>query len=112
MGTHFKNKWGDGPRGTPTVDGSHVYALAAKGELVCAKVADGNIVWKKELIGDFGGKVPGWGYCESVLVDGDNVICTPGGRRVSWSLLIKKMVKQFGVQKLFLTELSIPLSFQ
>ena len=90
MGSHFKNKWGDGPRGTPTVDGSHVYALAAKGELVCAKVADGNIVWKKELIGDFGGKVPGWGYCESVLVDGDNVICTPGGKKGLMVALNKK----------------------
>ena len=73
-----------------TVDGSHVYALAAKGELVCAKVADGSIVWKKELIGDFGGKVPGWGYCESVLVDGDNVICTPGGKKGLMVALNKK----------------------
>jgi outer membrane protein assembly factor BamB len=26
-----------------------------------------------------GGEVPNWGYAESVLVDGDRVVCTPGG---------------------------------
>ena len=98
---HFTNKWGDGPRGTPTVDGGFVYALAAKGELVCAKVADGAVVWKKELLGDLGGKVPGWGYCESVLVDGDNVICTPGGKKGIMLALDKKTGKTVWTSEAF-----------
>ena len=70
---------GDGPRGTPTVDGDHVYAMSGEGVLVCAKLQDGEVVWSVKMQ-DFGGSVPNWGYAESVLVDGDRLICTPGGR--------------------------------
>lgn len=80
LGDLFKNNWGDGPRGTPTVDGDRVYALSAQGGLVCADAAKGGVLWKVSM-SDFGGEVPGWGYTESVLVDGDKVICTPGGSR-------------------------------
>jgi outer membrane protein assembly factor BamB len=47
--------------------------------LACLQVADGKIVWQRSLTQDFGGRVPTWSYRESPLVDGDKVICTPGG---------------------------------
>lgn len=72
------NGWGDGPRGTPTVDGDHVYAMSGSGHVVCVKTDGGEVVWSKKM-SDYGGKVPNWGYTESVLVDGDRLICTPGG---------------------------------
>ena len=34
IGPVFENGWGDGPRGTPTADRQHVYALGAQGNLV------------------------------------------------------------------------------
>ncbi len=74
----LENGWGDGPRGTPTVDCEHVYAMAGEGTLVCIKADKGDLVWKVNMK-DFGGRIPNWGYTESVLVDGDRVICTPGG---------------------------------
>ena len=80
MDVVYGNRWGDGPRGTPTVDGDYVFALAGKGVLICAKTDDGSIVWRKSLTKDFGGELQSWGYTESVLVDGDRVICTPGGK--------------------------------
>lgn len=76
----LSNGWGDGPRSTPTVVGEHVYALSGTGTLACANAADGNIVWKAKAE-DFGGRKPNWGYCESVLVDGDKVVWTPGGKQ-------------------------------
>ncbi len=79
MGPRLSNNWGDGPRGTPTVDGGQVFALSGVGSLVCADAADGSLVWRVEMK-DLGGRVPGWGYTESVLVDGDRVLCTPGGK--------------------------------
>jgi len=78
IGEVLKNNWGDGPRATPTVDGDHVYAMSGRGNLVCAKVADGELVWEK-MMRAFGGKTPDWGYTESVLIDGNKVVCTPGG---------------------------------
>lgn len=68
-----------GARGTPTVDGEQLYAIGSNGDLVCLKTSSGDIVWRKQLRTDFGG-VPGkWAYSESPLVDGDVLICTPGG---------------------------------
>ncbi len=78
IGSILGNKWGDGPRGTPAVDGDRVYAMGGKGDLVCVRAKDGGAVWKKSMKA-LGGKEPNWGYSESVLVDGPRVLCTPGG---------------------------------
>jgi outer membrane protein assembly factor BamB len=78
IGDVLDNNWGDGPRGTPTVDGDRVYALSGQGNLACASIKDGKVLWTTKMQ-DLGGKTPGWGYTESVLVDGNQVVCTPGG---------------------------------
>ena len=80
VGQLLTNGWGDGPRTTPTVAGSKVYALGGKGNLVCADARSGKLIWNIHMVDDLGGKVPGWGYTESVLVDQGRVICTPGGK--------------------------------
>ncbi|MFT4547174.1 MAG: outer membrane protein assembly factor BamB [Verrucomicrobiales bacterium] len=67
--------------GTPTVDGDFVYAIGRDGDLICCKTSNGEIVWQKRFDKDFGGKMmSGWGYSESPLIDGDHLICTPGGK--------------------------------
>lgn len=81
FGDAYVNGWGDGPRGTPTVDGKRLYALAAQGELCCVNVESGKIEWERNLVRDFGGGVPNWGYCESPLVEGDRLLVTPGGNQ-------------------------------
>jgi outer membrane protein assembly factor BamB len=93
VGPVFTNKWGDGPRGTPFVDGERVYALSAQGYLLCANAATGGALWTQPLK-DFGGKPPGWGYTESVLVDGDLVLCTPGGTQGTMLALDKTTGKK------------------
>lgn len=82
-------KWGDGPRGTPSVSDGHVYALAGNGTLVCAST-EGKLVWMKNLVRDFGGNVPKWGYSESPLIEGDMVVVTPGGANGALVALHKK----------------------
>lgn len=89
LGGILDNGWGGGPRGTPTVDGDKVYALSGRGDLACVNVGDGKVVWKASMK-TFGGKTPGWGYTESVLVDGDQVVCTPGGQQGAIVALNKK----------------------
>lgn len=75
----FSHDRGHGPRGTPTVDGELVYCEGGEGSLTCLKADSGDVVWSAHLVTDFGGKVPGWGYSESPLVDGEKLIVTPGG---------------------------------
>jgi outer membrane protein assembly factor BamB len=84
--------WGDGgPRCTPTVDGDLVYGLSPHGDLVCVETASGKERWRKNLPRDFHGHMmSGWGYSESPLVDGDKLICTPGGREATLVALNKK----------------------
>ena len=78
-----------GPRSTPTVDGKQVYALGLNGDLVCLDAATGKLTWNHNLVSEFGGKVPSWGYSESVLVDGPWVLCTPGGDQATLTALLK-----------------------
>lgn len=76
--TSGKDDW-QSSRSTPTVDGGHVYALTPFGELICCSV-DGQDVWRKHLKDELQGvKADSWGYSESVLIDGDRLICIPGG---------------------------------
>jgi outer membrane protein assembly factor BamB len=85
----LNNDWGDGPRGTPTVNGDNVYVMSGNGTLVCVQASDGKIVWKKKM-SELGGRTPGWGYTESPLVDGDLVVCTPGGSKGALAAFDKK----------------------
>src|SRR6185295_3310501 len=68
-----------GARSTPTLDGTLLYALGSDGDLACLETETGKQVWQKSLRGDFGGKPGVWAYSESPLVDGNSVVCTPGG---------------------------------
>jgi outer membrane protein assembly factor BamB len=81
FGEEYRNNWGGGPRSTPTVDGEDVFVLDGVGNLLCLDRASGQTRWSKNLVSDFGGGVPSWGFCESPLVDGDKVIVTPGGQK-------------------------------
>lgn len=79
-----------GPRCTPTADGNRLYALGSRGDLVCLNAATGKELWRKNLKSDFDGKMmSGWGYSESPLVDGDKLICTPGGQQATLIALDK-----------------------
>ena len=69
----------EGPGCTPTVDSERLYVISNGGEIACMSAGDGKIFWHHSMIRDFGGSSPGWSYRESPLIDGDKMICTPGG---------------------------------
>jgi outer membrane protein assembly factor BamB len=79
-----------GTRSTPTVDGEWVYALGSDGDLACLAKATGKPRWQKNLRTEFGGKPGRWAYSESPLVDGDAVVCTPGGENATLVALNKR----------------------
>ena len=71
----------NGPASSPAYANGKVYAVSLGGTLICADAATGNKLWTKEYLKDFGGAVPTWGYADSVLVDGDQVVCVPCGTK-------------------------------
>jgi len=79
-----------GSRSTPTVDSGMVFALGSAGDLVCFETAKGKEVWRKQLRTDFEGQYGEWAYAESPLVDGDQLICTPGGTNATVVALNKR----------------------
>lgn len=93
------NSWSTGPSSTPTVDGDRVFALASTGHLLCANTATGQEHWRKDLaveldaeVNPIGGgpKKLGWGFTWSPLVDGEQLICVPGGPKGTVAALNKQ----------------------
>lgn len=78
-GGAFRNDRGDGPRGTPTVDGDRVYALGGDGDLSALDARSGKIIWSKNVLKQFGGSNITWGISESPLVLGNKVLVNAGG---------------------------------
>ena len=80
LGAQFEESRGNGPRGSVTVDSDKLYLVRGGGQIHCLAAADGKMLWQKDLMKDSGGKImSSWGFSESPLVDGNLVICAPGG---------------------------------
>jgi outer membrane protein assembly factor BamB len=93
LGRSLDQDKGGGPRGTPTVDGDVLYALSEAGDLACLRTNDGGVVWARNILADFGGRNPTWLISESPLVEGPNVVVTPGGRGAGLVALDRKTGK-------------------
>lgn len=100
-----------GTRATPTLDGDRLYALSASGKLVCMDRHSGEIRWQTNFITNFQAQTIGvdyaesirggllsvedpkgglrWGFSEAVLIDGEKLVCTPGGREATLAALDK-----------------------
>jgi outer membrane protein assembly factor BamB len=83
LGRRFRNEQGDGPRSTPTIEGDRLYAFGGSGDLACLDAATGKRIWAINVVSQFGGSVPYWGYSESPLIVGDRIVLNAGGRRAS-----------------------------
>lgn len=82
-----------GARGTPTIDEGKVYHLNADGDVLCLDAKTGKHIWTLNMLKKFGGRNISWALAESVLIDGRNLICTPGGKNISMVALDKKTGK-------------------
>lgn len=83
IGQRFRNEMGDGPRSTPTVEGDRVYVFGGSGEIAALDAASGRKIWAVNVVQQFGGTTPYWGYSESPLIVGDRIVLNAGGRRAS-----------------------------
>jgi outer membrane protein assembly factor BamB len=89
-GNAFKNDRGDGPRGTPTVDGDRLYALGGNGDLSCLDAKTGRVIWTMNVLQKFGGSNTKWGISESPLIMGEKLLVNAGGPDASIIALNKK----------------------
>ena len=88
-GKETLNDQAEGPRCTPTWDGTHLYFMSGLGVVYCMDPADGKVVWSVDMVERFGARKIIWDYSESLLVEDDRVLCTPGGPEVLMAALDK-----------------------
>ncbi len=75
----WESNGGAGPRGTPTLHRTRIYAFGATGVLNALDAATGTVVWSRNVASDTGRSVPDWGFASSPLVVDDVVIVAAAG---------------------------------
>ena len=83
-----------GARSTPVYNDGMVYQVSGGGRLAAFEAKTGKEVWFLSFKGENKGACGGWGYAESVTIDGNNLICMPGGKKVLCLALDKKTGKE------------------
>lgn len=73
-------QYSSGPYSTPAIDGGMVYAWGAEGALRCLDLASGELVWQRELNGEFGAELGMFPVAGSPLIEGDAIILNVGGQ--------------------------------
>ena len=94
LDSKWEDRFGNGPRSTPTVDGKLVYVLGANGKLAALNAADGKPVWTKDLQAVYEAKPPEWGVATSPQVEGDLLLVNVGGKGASVVAFDKKNGKE------------------
>jgi outer membrane protein assembly factor BamB len=79
IGTDFSAGF-PGSRSTPTVYEGKVYISSGLGRMACIDAETGKEIWSKHMVTDLGGALNYFGYCESLVVDGNWLYCFPGGQ--------------------------------
>jgi outer membrane protein assembly factor BamB len=68
-----------GSRGMPTLVDNLIYICSGLGDIVCLDVENGKQLWHKNMVADFGGVSPRFGFAQALAADGERVFCFPGG---------------------------------
>jgi outer membrane protein assembly factor BamB len=78
-GEEWTENW-NGVRSTPLVYKDKIYVLSALGKLVCFNLGNGQVVWTVDIFKNYDGRNIEWGITENLLIDGNTLFCTPGGK--------------------------------
>jgi outer membrane protein assembly factor BamB len=69
-----------GSRSTPVIAGNLLYVYSGQGIVTCMDANNGEVQWRKDVFNDFDGKNISWGVTETLVINGDKVYVTPGGK--------------------------------
>jgi outer membrane protein assembly factor BamB len=90
LAPEYRNAMGDGPRGTPTIVGDRAYVFTGEGVLAAVNIADGEILWQKDVVTELGGQPAEYGMACSPLVSGNNVVVVVGSHEATVAAFDKK----------------------
>jgi outer membrane protein assembly factor BamB len=76
-----------GTRSTPVVVGNRVYFESGTGTIYCFDTETGSTLWSVDMFRKFGARKITWGMAESLLIEGDYLYCTPGGKEINVAAL-------------------------
>lgn len=72
--------YNNGPRGTPLLTSNRCYTLGAEGKLLCLNLADGEIVWQRDITKDWNIPEAFFGIGSTPLLEGGKLIVMVGGQ--------------------------------
>ncbi|MDZ7620176.1 MAG: PQQ-binding-like beta-propeller repeat protein, partial [Patescibacteria group bacterium] len=75
-----RHSYSSGPYSTPVLEAGRAYAVGANGRMLCLRLADGEVLWQRDLHGDYRVAVEMWPVSPSPLVEADSLILNLGGR--------------------------------
>lgn len=76
------------PRATPVIRDGRAYLLGAFGDLTCVRLETGSVVWRRNLLREYGAKEQlVWGFCSSPLLVDGRLIVNPGSSEAAWVAL-------------------------
>ncbi len=78
FGPEWVKNW-NGSRCAPTIVDDLIYVTSGMGNIYCFDRESGEKQWSVDMVNDFGGVFPLFGYSEALVVEDDKVFCTPGG---------------------------------
>ncbi len=78
FGKEWVKNW-NGSRCAPTIVDDLIYVTSGIGNIYCFDRKSGEKQWSVNMVNDFGGVFPLFGYSEALVVEDDKVFCTPGG---------------------------------
>ena len=79
-----------GARASCIYDKGRLYHMNGHGRVACFDPATGKELWAVRVLERFEARINTWGLAENVVVDGDHVIVTPGGKKAFMAALDRK----------------------
>jgi outer membrane protein assembly factor BamB len=70
---------GPGPRATPTIADSHLFAVGGMGLIHCLEAGTGKPIWERDLMKEYKARLPEWGFsCSPLVIAGLAIVYVDG----------------------------------